>query len=108
MVVRYSARRKTDTSFCSVCDGRGHQEPILLCVDCVHPERVRTYCSSCKLRMNFSLKEAQTLFNKMNLELRYTGIVLLFHGCPTCMPDGGSVPEMYELDDQEILRDLVA
>lgn len=107
-MVRYSARWKTDTPFCSVCDGRGHQEPILLCVDCVHPDRVRTYCSSCKIRMDFSLKEAQELFSKAGLDLTYTGVVLFFDGCPTCLPDGGSVPEVYELNDQEVLRDLVA
>ena len=107
-MVRYSARRKTDTPFCSVCDGRRHQEPILLCVDCVHPDRVRTYCSSCRIRMDFSLKEAQELFSKTGLNLTYTGVVLLFDGCSSCTHNGGSTPEIYVLDDQEVLRDLVA
>ena len=83
MGVMFSDQRSAP--LCSVCDGRLAQEPIILCSDCVHPDRVRTFCSHCELRLDLSLDEAIQLFAKSGLSLSQAGVCLLFtDGCPDC------------------------
>ncbi|MBI5793622.1 hypothetical protein HZA87_00850 [Candidatus Uhrbacteria bacterium] len=99
--VRGSARR-SDAPLCSVCDGRRHQEPIILCADCAHPNRVRTYCASCKMRLDLSLQDARALFLKFGLTITHSGITFLFYdGCPCCRGEQCNAPEIYALDDPE-------
>jgi len=101
--VRDSLRRPGTPPLCSVCDGRRQQEPIILCVDCAHPDRVRTYCALCKIRLDLALEDAQELFRKFGLTIPHSGITLLFHsGCPDCRAEECVAPEVYALDDPEL------
>ncbi|MBI4437850.1 hypothetical protein HY631_02770 [Candidatus Uhrbacteria bacterium] len=104
-----SGRRAQAPPLCSVCDARGKQEPILLCVDCAHPDRVRTYCAACHGRLDLSLGQAQELFLRAGLTVRRTGVVFFYaDGCPECCPDAGSDPDVYVLNTEEELLDGAA
>ena len=93
--------RRSSAPLCSVCDGRLAQVPIMLCTDCVHPDRVRTYCAACECRLDLSLEDARTLFSVAGLQVPWTGIVLLFtSGCPTC-GDTFSAPTVFSMEKPE-------
>jgi hypothetical protein len=99
--IRPSVRQST-APLCSVCDGRRRQLPIILCVECAHPDRVRTYCAKCRIRLNLALEEAQDLFSKAGLTITRTGLVFLFpDGCASCCEDGGGAPEIYVIDEPQ-------
>lgn len=106
--VQHSARR-SHAPLCSVCDGRRAQAPIILCADCAHPDRVRTYCAACEVRLDLSLAAAQELFRAFGLTLTCPGTTLLFHdGCPDCRGQDCQAPEAYILDDPELHHGRVA
>ena len=94
------SQRQSTAPLCSICDGRRKQKPIILCCDCAHPERVRTYCAGCDIRLDLSLEEAQALFATTGLTITRTGIAMLYpEGCPSCRDDGGSESEIYVIDE---------
>lgn len=104
-----SLRRPGSPPLCSVCDGRRSQEPIILCADCIDPGMVRSYCASCKARLDLSTREAQALFRRFDLSIMHGGVTFLFpDGCARCQMDGGSEPEVYVLDESELPYDRVA
>ena len=77
--------RRSHAPICSVCDGRRAQAPVVLCADCAHPDRVRTYCAHCEVRLDLSLEGARELFGKFGLKITHPGVALLFpDGCPDC------------------------
>lgn len=101
--------RRSHTPLCSVCDGRRTQAPIILCADCAAPTRVRTYCSSCEVRLDLSLEAAQKLFEKFGLMIAHPGVTLRFpDGCPDCRGEECSAPEVYILDDPDLHHGRVA
>ncbi len=107
--VRDSLRRPGSPPLCSVCDGRRAQSPIILCADCAHSDRVRTYCASCRVRLDLSLENASKLFEKFGLLIPHPGITLFFQdGCPHCRGEECSVPEVYILDDPDLHHGRVA
>ncbi len=71
---------------CAVCEGGREQGEILLCTRCLHPSRVRTYCTRCTGRLDLSLEEAQTLFAHADLKIDRAGIVFRLNGCAVCQP----------------------
>lgn len=104
-----SIRRSGSLPLCSVCDGRIEQEPILLCVDCVHKDRVRTFCAKCKERLDLSLQEARDLFKEVGYKITRTGTVVFFtEGCPSCCEDGGGNAMLLTGDFDESVHDRVA
>lgn len=101
MVKIRRSQRTSTAPLCSVCDGRRRQEPIILCVECAHPDRVRTYCAVCDIRLDLSLAEAQEIFGLAGLTFKRTGVVLLFpDGCARCRDDH-SAPEIYVIDEPD-------
>ncbi|MBI4435221.1 hypothetical protein HY630_00975 [Candidatus Uhrbacteria bacterium] len=109
MVRVQDSARRSDAPLCSVCDGRRAQAPIILCVDCAHPDRVRTYCASCEMRLDLSLVEAQGLFHKFGLTITHPGVTLFFpDGCLDCRGLQCNAPEIYILDDPELHHGRVA
>lgn len=77
-----------DRERCSVCEDAGNKrDTVLICTECAHPERVRTYCKSCQTRLDLSLEEAQSLFQKAvpHPEDITRGLVFVFEdACPEC------------------------
>ncbi|MEK7619706.1 MAG: hypothetical protein AAB413_00490 [Patescibacteria group bacterium] len=101
--------RRSHAPICSVCDGRRAQAPVVLCADCAHPDRVRTYCAHCEVRLDLSLEGARELFGKFGLKITHPGVALLFpDGCPDCRGEDCPAPEVYILDDPELHHGRVA
>ena len=76
---------------CAVCENGKTESVVFLCTECVHPDRVRTYCSGCGDRLDLSLEEAQTLFSHAGLSITKTGLVFRFIRCPMCSPGNTSL-----------------
>ena len=92
--------RRSHAPLCSVCDGRGAQAPIILCADCADPTRVRTFCASCKVRLDLSLEDARELLEKFGIAITHSGITFSFpDGCPSCRGQECGAPKIYALDD---------
>lgn len=107
--VRDSLRRLGTQPLCSVCDERRGQDPVILCADCAHPDRVRTYCASCEGRLDLTLEGARELFALFGLTIQRSGVTLLFcDGCPDCRDGECTVPEIYLLEDPQLHHGRVA
>lgn len=71
---------------CPVCGG-GSEHPLVPCHLCVHPDRVRTYCSACKARLDGSLAQMKERFLHTMGCLEKSGVTVRFDACPSCNPD---------------------
>jgi hypothetical protein len=73
---------------CVVCQGGTEITPVRLCRDCMHFDRVRTYCCGCRARTDLSLRDAHELYPAFREQIDRTGIVYRYDvACPACNPE---------------------